>query len=409
MQTLPFRIQVEQAVLDDLRSRLKRSRWVSVVESPNSSKPAAKETNWKLGTSTGYLRELVNYWLTGYHWRQHEAALNELRQFKTHIDNARLHYVYVEGRGSSPMPLLLLHGWPDSFYRFHKVVPKLSERFDVVVPSLPGFAFTGEVKPASQKEPNRQTATLLWKLMTEVLGYRQFAVAGGDGGSVIAQIMAIDHPDNVIGIHLTDLGWHATNIDPSLASKEEQKYLATAKKRFTEGGAYAMVQTTRPRSLAAGLSDSPVGLASWIVDRFHSWCDGDIEQQFDRDDLLTNIMLYWITRTIGSSMFTYYADMRSPSLTVSDYVDVPVGLALFPKDGSGFPPRSLAERTLNVQRYVEMPRGGHFAALEEPELYAEDVSEFFELLRPRTADLASEALAIRASRGQAASETRHVH
>jgi pimeloyl-ACP methyl ester carboxylesterase len=286
--------------------------------------------------------------------------------------------------------LLLLHGWPDSFYRFHKVVPALSDpagaggdpadAFDVVVPSLPGFAFTGPV-PLGEHQPTRQSAQLLWQLMTEVLGYRQFAVAGGDGGSVLGQIMAIDHPESVIALHLTDLGWHVAQTDTASLSKPERKYLEASRKRFMSDGGYAMVQSTRPRSLAPALQDSPVALASWIIDRFHAWADrpAHLESSFSKDELLTNVMLYWITGTIGSSMFNYHADARSPSLCPTDRVTQPVGVALFPRDLGGIPPRSLAERTLNVQRWTELPRGGHFAALEVPEVYARDLVEF---LRP---------------------------
>jgi pimeloyl-ACP methyl ester carboxylesterase len=291
------------------------------------------------------------------------------------------------------MPLLLLHGWPDSFYRFHKVIPKFADPagqggdaqdvFDVVVPSLPGFAFTGAVPRVSQGRSSRHHAQLLWRLMTEVLGYQQFAVAGGDGGSVLAQIMAIDHPQSVVGIHLTDLGWHALNVDVSTLSRTEQKYLEAANKQRMADGAYALVQMTQPRSLAAGLNDSPAGLASWIIDRFQSWSDagGDLDTRFSKDELLTNIMLYWVTQTIGSSMFNYHTEARSPSLTPAERVERPVGVALFPAEPGGIPPRSFAERTLNVQRWTEMPVGGHFAAFEEPQLFAEDVAKFFRPLR----------------------------
>ncbi len=385
MEAQPFQINVEQRVLDDLRMRLQRTRWTNVTT----------EAGWDFGTSNAYLRELVNYWCTSYDWRHHEAKLNALAQFKARVDGADLHFVHIKGRGPHPMPLLLLHGWPDSFYRFHKVIPTFSDpasgggnpndSFDVIVPSLPGFPFTGPVHRATQDQPTRHSAQLVWRLMTEVLGYQCFAVAGGDGGSMLAQILAIDHPDAIVGIHLTDLGWHVSNVDPASVSKIEQKYLEASKKHFMADSAYAMVQMTRPRSLAAGLNDSPVGLASWIVDRFHSWSDAgdDIENSFSKDELLTNIMFYWITQTIGSSIFNYWADAQSPSLTPADHVDRPVGLALFPKDIGGIPPRNFAERTLNVQRWTEMPRGSHFAALEEPELFAGDVVEFFRPLRVR--------------------------
>ncbi|HEY1533806.1 MAG TPA: epoxide hydrolase [Polyangiaceae bacterium] len=378
----PFRIRVDQHVLDDLQLRLEQTRWPSVIE----------HTGWETGTSSAFLHELVGYWQSGYDWRAEEAKLNELAQFKARVDGAALHFVHERGRGPRPMPLLLLHGWPDSFFRYHKVISRFSDparaggspsdSFDVVVPSLPGFPFTSAVERRAGDQPMRHSAQLLWRLMTEQLGYARFAVAGGDGGSALAQILAIDHPEAVVGIHLTDLGWRAPNADPASLSKTEQKYLAASKKHFIADGAYAMVQMTRPRSLAAGLNDSPVGLASWILDRFHAWSEaGDLEQSFGKDDLLTNIMLYWVTQSIGSSIFTYYADARSPSLTTADLVRRPVALALFPKDVGGVPPQSLAERTLNVRRWTEMPRGGHFAALEEPELFENDVSEFFRPLR----------------------------
>jgi pimeloyl-ACP methyl ester carboxylesterase len=384
MGTTPFQIQVEEQILDDLRRRLQRTRWADVLG----------ESSWKSGTSPVYLRSLVETWLERYDWRHHERKLNELPQFKADLGDANLHFVHLEGRGVRPTPLLLLHGWPDSFYRYHKVIRAFSDpgraggdpinSFDVVVPSLPGFAFSAPLKPAGDARPNRRSADLLWRLMTETLGYQRFAVAGGDGGSVLAQILAIEHPEAIVGIHLTDLGWQALNLDPATASEAEQKYLEGAQKQAMSDGAYAMVQMQQPRSLAAGLTDSPVGLASWIVDRFHAWSSGDLDKSFGQDDLLTNIMLYWVTRTIGSSMFNYYAEARSPSLTAADRVAVPVGLALFPAEPGGIPPRSLAERTLNVQRWTEMPRGGHFAALEEPELYAAEVAGFFGPLRTVT-------------------------
>jgi pimeloyl-ACP methyl ester carboxylesterase len=365
MAAEPFSIRVEQAVLDDLQARLRRARWTSFTG----------EGGWEAGTSPAYLRALVDHWRTQYDWRRHEAELNTLPHFTAPVGRARLHFVHVRpGR----VPLLLLHGWPDSFYRYHRVIPLLSDAFELVIPSLPGFAFTGPV-PLGEHQPTRQSAELLWHLMTDVLGHRRFAVAGGDGGSVLAQILAIDHPDSVIGVHLTDLGWHAVNVAPETLSKPERKYVEASRKGFMADGAYAMVHATRPRSLAPALEDSPVALASWIVDRFHAWCDSpdDLESSFSKDELLTNVMLYWITGTIGSSIFTYCADVRSPSLTPADRVARPVGLALFPRDIGGVPPRSFAERTLNVQRWTEMPRGGHFAALEVPDLWARDVVAFF--------------------------------
>ncbi|HEY2900538.1 MAG TPA: epoxide hydrolase [Polyangia bacterium] len=386
MDAKPFRIQVEQAVLDDLFARLRRTRWTTVAD------PVA----WQAGTSARYLRDLVDHWLTRYDWRAEEAKLNALPQFMADVAGASLHFVHVQGRGARRTPLLLLHGWPDSFHRFHKVIPRFVKpddpdhldddagepggSFDVVVPSLPGFAFTGAVPHANHDQSARASANLIWRLMTVILGYQRFAVAGGDGGSVLAQLLAIEHPESVIGIHLTDLGWHALNVDPETVSRAERKYLDGMTKARMADGAYALVQMSGPRSLAAGLNDSPLGLASWIVDRFHSWVDGPLDQLIGKDDLLTNIMLYWVTQTIGASIFNFYAEARAPSLTAADRVEVPVGMALFPKDIGGIPPRRFAERTLNVRQWTEMPQGGHFAALEQPELYTDDVVDFFQSL-----------------------------
>jgi microsomal epoxide hydrolase len=382
----PFQIHVPQRQLDDLQQRLGCARWHR----------ASKDSGWEQGTSRSFLHELIAYWQASYDWREHEARLNQLPQFTAQVGAANIHFIHARGtRGSGPrpIPLLLLHGWPDSFLRYHKVLAAFidptsahgdaQDACDAVVPSLPGFGFTGGMPGNRQLRPTRHSAQLLWQLMTQVLGYDRFFVVGGDGGSVIAQAMAIDHPESVIGIHLTDLGWHALDIDPESASKSERHYLEASKKHFMSDGGYAAVQMTQPRSLAAGLNDSPIGLASWIVDRFHSWCDfdGSLYDAVSKDDLLTNITLYWLTQTIGSSIFNYYAEAQSPSLGPTDHVDRPVALALFPKDIGGVPPRSLAERTLNVQRWTEMPRGGHFAALEQPALFVRDVVEFCRTLR----------------------------
>ena len=372
----PFRIAVEQAVLDDLERRLARTRWPRHPGEPG----------WGRGASPVYLRELVDHWRSAYDWRAEEARLNALPQFTAEVGGERLHFVHVRGRSPRATPLVLLHGWPDTFHRFHRAIPQLADpatpggSFDIIVPSLPGFPLTGALRQRPSAQPVRRIAALIHRLVTDVLGHDRFAVAGGDTGSAVAQRLAIDFPDAVIGIHITDLGWHATMVDPAPLPSAEQKYLAAQQQRFLADGAYAMVQTTRPRSLAVGLTDSPVGLAAWIVDRFHAWSDGDLDARFGKDALLTNIMLYWVTRAIGSSLELYRAEARSPSLTAADRVERPVAVALFPDGAGGTPPRSFAERTLCVQRWTEMPRGGHFAALEEPALYARDVVAFFRSL-----------------------------
>jgi pimeloyl-ACP methyl ester carboxylesterase len=383
MEPRPFQLHVEADVLEDLWLRLRRTRRVRRLAA----------ADWKHGVEPSYLDELIAYWLNGFDWGLQEAKLNALPQFKADLPQCRMHFVHVKGRGPDNLPLLLLHGWPDSFFRYSKVIPMLTDprrigghladAFDVVVPSLPDFPLTGPIAHPPERPANRHSAQLLFSLMTQVLGYQRFAVAGGDGGSVLAQIMAIDYPPAVVAIHLTDIGWHAANVNPAVLSKAEAKYLKTAQQKFMADGAYAAVQMSQPRSLAVGLNDSPAGLASWIVDRFHSWSDprGDFRRSFSMDELLTNIMLYWTTQTIGSSMMSYCAEAHRPSLTPHDYVECPVGLALFPFDGAGIPPRSFAERTLNVRQYTRMPSGGHFAALEVPESLAREITQFLRPIR----------------------------
>jgi len=372
--TQPFRIGISGHVLDDLRARLHRTRRTRVL-------PGA---GWSGGSDPDYLDALLAYWRDEYDWRRHERELNQLAHFVADIDDVRLHYVHEPGLGVRSVPVLLLHGWPDSFLRYRAAIPLLAGAdndyaddltCDLVVPSLPGFAFTGQIGPPADIPSIRSSARLLHRLMTDVLGYEQFVVAGGDGGSAIAQSMAIQFPASVIGIHLTDIGWH-DHGEPLTAI--EEKYLAVIRRKFMEDGAYAAVHMSQPRALAASLNDSPAGLASWIVDRFHSWCatPRHLEQCFTKDEMLTNITIYWATQTIQSSIYGYLAEARQPSLGKGDHVDCPVGLALFPRDMAGTLPRRLAERTLNVVRWTEMPAGGHFGAWERPADFAADLKGF---------------------------------
>lgn len=373
--TEPFRIGIAEPILEDLHKRLRRARRPRVL---------AKD-GWEGGSDPDYLDELVRYWRDDYDWRRHERELNQLSHFVARMDEASIHYVHEMGLGVQSTPVLLLHGWPDSFLRYRKVIPQLvgaqhddaeSRTCDVVVPSLPGFGFTGQVSAPGDVPSIKTSAQLMHRLMTEILGYQQYVVAGGDGGSAIAQSMAIQFPDSVMGIHLTDIGWHA-DAGESLTDIE-QKYIAAGRRRFMEDGAYAAVHASQPRALAAALNDSPAGLASWIVDRFHSWCDAPrhLEHSFSKDEMLTNITIYWVTQTIQSSIYGYLAETRQPSLSANDHVDRPVGLALFPKDMAGIPPRRLAERTLNVVRWTEMRSGGHFGAWERPGEFAADLNGF---------------------------------
>ena len=300
--------------------------------------------------------------------------------------------IHESGRGPNPTPLLLIHGWPDSFYRMHKIIPLLTapasyggsplDSFDVIVPSLPGFGFSD--RPGAGGMRSTRSAELLARLMTDELGYQQFAAAGGDIGSRVTRLLALAHPDRLVGIHLTDAGFPGEMAFPpdlSHLSEAEQQFLGSVQQWVMQQGAFALLQSTKPQTLAYGLNDSPVGLAAWLVEKFRAWsdCDGDIEQRFSKDELLTHLMIYWVTETITSTAHLYYEDARMPSqLQAGQYIEVPAGVALFPKEPIPIlPPRELGERFLRVQHWTHMPRGGHFAAWEEPELLTEDLRAFF--------------------------------
>ncbi len=386
MSIQPFTIVTPQVTLDDLRERLARTRWPDEAEN----------AGWNYGTNLGYLKELVDYWQHSYDWRAQEAKLNQFAQFRVDIDGSRLHFLHVRGKGPNPTPLLLIHGWPDSFYRFHKIIPLLTDpasyggnpedSFDVIVPSLPGFGFSDRPHfPGGMK--SLRAASLLSTLMTEVLGYQRYAVGGGDIGSRVTRLLALAHPEQVQGIHLTDIGFPreiAFPPDVPNPSPAEGRFLGSVGMWFFQEGAYAALQTTKPQTISYALSDSPVGLAAWIVEKFRSWsdCGGDIEKSYTKDELLTNIMIYWVTETISSSTRLYHEDglQSGPQLKAGQFIEVPAGVVTFPKDLT-YPPRELGERFLRVARWTEMPRGGHFAALEVPELLVEDIRAFLHPLR----------------------------
>jgi microsomal epoxide hydrolase len=378
-----FRIDVPGPVLDDLRERLARTRFPDEVEG----------TGWDYGTNLGYMEELVDYWLNRFDWRAREEELNRFAHFRTDIDGAGIHFVHERGRGEEPLPLVLTHGWPDSFYRYYKIIPLLTDparfggdpadAFDVIIPSMPGYGFSD--RPHERGMTSERIAGLWARLMTDVLGYERFAAGGGDIGSGVSQLLALGHPDRVVGLHLTDPGFFSPGAGIPDLSENERRYLNAIQELWMQEGAYSMAQSTKPQTLAYGLNDSPAGLAAWIVEKFRSWsdCGGDIERRFSKDELLTNIMIYWATETIGSSVRLYYENMHALPLDfLKEHVDVPVGMAVFPKDFIP-PPREWVERRLNVERWTGMPRGGHFTAMEEPELLAEEIRAFFRPLRAK--------------------------
>ena len=368
LQPKSFRLRVPDASLADLRERLGRVRW------PDEP-PLAP---WSTGTSVAYLQDLAGYWRTGYDWRaQEEKLINGFQQYTVPIGGIDLHFIHQRGRGANPIPLLLCHGWPGSIVEFHKLIPLLTEHFTVVAPSLPGYTLS--FKPGQRRFGVEEIADVFAELMSGVLGYPRFAAQGGDWGGFISSVLGLKYPDRLLGIHLNLL---AVRRDPkeTVSTDEERRYLRELAHWLKEEMGYQWIQGTKPQTLAFGLADSPAGLAAWMVEKFRSWsdCDGRIENVITRDELLTNITLYWCTGAIGSSFWPYYARMHNPwPIPEGSSVDVPVGYAEFPKEILR-PPRSLAARTYtNIRRWTEMEKGGHFAALEQPEALANEITGFF--------------------------------
>ena len=363
----PFRLAVPDAALADLRERLARTRL--------PDEPPLEP--WSTGTSLSYLRQLLPYWQSGFDWRAQEARINRFRQYKVEMHGIDLHFVHEPGRGKNPLPLLLMHGWPGSIVEFGELIPRLTERFTVIAPSLPGFTLS--FSPGQPRFGTEEMADLFAELMTGVLGYPRFAAQGGDWGAFVASRLGYAHAEKLLGIHLNLL---AVRRDPKqqARSEEERAYLVQLAEWLKEETGYQWIQGTRPQTLAYALSDSPAGLAAWITEKFQRWtdCGGVIENAVSRDDLLANITLYWLTGAIGSSFWPYYARMHRPwPIPEGRSVDVPVGYAEFPKEILR-PPRSLAARTYtDIRQWTVMEKGGHFAALEQPAALAADVERFF--------------------------------
>ena len=378
MTVQPWTIAVPQAILDDLGERLARARWID----------AAQDDDWIYGIDLGYMRELVDYWQHRYDWRTHEAGLNRFAHFRADVDGVGIHFIHERGKGSNPTPLLLLHGFPDSFYRYHKVIERLtnpakyggdpSTTFDVIVPSIPGTGFSDRVTMDDDANADRFA-----KLMTEVLGYERFISAGGDHGAIITQALARKYPELLIGIHVTDVGYPDQHTDFSTLSPAELEMAQWVQQWFMEEGiGVNMIMATKPQTLAYGLNDSPIGLAAWIISYSSSGQKGKAEfkTRFSPDELLTNVMIYWVTQTIHTAARAYYANARiARGGTIEKSTLVPAAVAHCPYDPPL--PREWAARQVNLVHFTDFPRGGHFMAWEEPELYAADLQDFMRALR----------------------------
>jgi microsomal epoxide hydrolase len=361
-----FALHVPEAQLADLRERLARTRL--------PDEPPLEP--WSTGTSLAFVRELLEHWQTRFDWRSQEAKLNRFRQFTLQLQGIEVHFIHEPGRGPAPMPLLLSHGWPGSVWEFNRLIPLLTERFTVVAPSLPGYTLS--FRPGQPRFSVEDIAACFAELMG-VLGYQRYGAQGGDWGAFVTSVLALKHPERLTGIHLNLL---AVRRDPKEAprSPEEAAYLEELAHFLKERTGYQWIQGTRPQTLAYALTDSPAGLAAWIAEKFWEWTDHDGRPQsaVSLDDMLTNISLYWFSGAIGSSFWPYYARMHSPwPIPQGSTIDVPTAYAEFPKEILR-PPRSLAARTYtDIRRWTAMARGGHFAALEQPEALAQDIKSFF--------------------------------
>lgn len=379
----PFTLAVADEAIIDLSDRLGRTRFPDQTPGPP----------WAYGTDVDYMQELVAYWRDAFDWRAQEAKLNALPQFKVPLDGIDLHYLHVPGKGPNPLPLLLSHGWPGSVFEFVELIPRLTDparfggdpadAFTVVAPSLPGYGLS--FTPGQKRFAVEDIADCFTRLMTDVLGYARFGAQGGDWGSFVTARLGHAYPDELVGIHLNLM---PIRRDPSVLADptpDEARYLEELKVFLKEETGYQWIQGTRPQTLAFGLTDSPAGLAAWIIEKFRIWsdCGGDLESVFSKDHLLANIGLYWFTGAIGSSFWPYYARMHSPwPLPDGKSVTVPTGYCQFPREILR-PPRSLAERTFaDIRRWSVMPRGGHFAAMEQPDALTHEIRAFFRDLRP---------------------------
>lgn len=362
-----FKVSVSQQVLDDLKNRLQNIRWPG----------EAQDAGWNFGTSESYLRELVNYWLNNYDWRKQELSLNQYPQYIADVKGIKIHFQYIKGKGKNAKPLILTHGWPDSYYRFHKIISLLTEgdqSFDLVIPSIPGYGFSDKVPMGSEA-----VADLWVVLLTENLGYKKFYAAGGDVGMAVTKALASKYTEAVAGVHFTDIGYPMGQEDPATMTEAEKQFAQVVQQWWYAEGAYAMVHGTKPQSLAYGLNDSPVGLAAWMLSFVSSGASPDLIEKAvgGRDAFLTNVMIYWVTQTIGTAVRMYKIDSIAQwgGAEPLKKSNVPAGVSVFPRDAQF--PKEWADRFINVVSFKNMKEGGHFAALEVPDIFADELRSFF--------------------------------
>ena len=381
----PFQISISDDDLQDLQLRLSRTRLPDQLNN----------ITWEYGTDLNYMRELIGYWQDGFDWREQERQLNQFDQFKTVVDDLNMHFIHQRSNNPDAIPLMIVHGWPGSVSEFSKIIGPLtdplahggdiSDSFHVIAPSLPGFGFSG-IPDETGYSPER-IALLLAELM-EKIGYERYAIAGGDWGAIINRHLANHYPDRLIGLHSNMMlaGPPAGTEQRANVTEEEDEARAARQGYMQNEVAYQQIQGTKPQTLGYGLNDSPAGVAAWIVEKFHGWtdmpqgADGYLDNHFTKDELLTNIAIYWFTNTITSSTRIYLENRNTPAIKPMEFINVPTGAAIFPAE-IFITPRSWAEASYDLRHWAVMEEGGHFAALEQPELYLNDLREFFRLLR----------------------------
>ena len=377
----PFKLNIPDKALQEIYTKVKNYPWHEMPD----------DGGWKYGSNLEYMKEISSYWIKDFDWRKHEAEINKFSNFTTVVDDIEMHFIHEKGSGSNPTPLLLMHGWPGSVVEFLHIIEKLAhpekfggkidDAFDVVVPSLPGFGFSG--RPSKPIGP-RKMANTLNKLMTENLGYKNYLAQGGDWGATIANWIGYDHSKFCKAIHINCLTMR--HADGPQSKQEEEWQQRFNKDQIMQDG-YRTQQATKPQTLSYGMMDSPVGIAAWIIEKMYSWSDlkdGDIESAYSKDTLLANIMVYIVTKTFNTASWIYYGRREEGGrFFPKDFkkIKIPTAAAIFPAEMSEWPPRSYVDRMFNITQWTEMPRGGHFAALEEPELLVNDLVKFSRSVR----------------------------
>ena len=371
-----FKVEISNEILQNINSKVKNYQWHEMPD----------DGGWDYGTNLDYMKEFAEYWSSKFDWKKTEEKINKFKNFKTNIDGIDIHFIHEKGSGSNPKPLLLNHGWPGSIVEFLDIIDQLAhpenyggnieDGFDVIVPSLPGFGFSG--RPSRPIGP-RKMASIFNSLMTNSLGYEKYISQGGDFGGTICTWLAYDFPESLLGIHINIL---ITRHPDGPQTKEEIEWQERFKveQRIEDG--YRTQQSTKPQTLSYAMMDSPVGVAAWMIEKMRGWSDikdGNIESVYSKDILLSNIMLYLVTKTFNTSTWIYYGRREEGGRSLpKDHLPlkVPTAIAKFPKEYLEWAPRSYVERIYNVKQWTNMPAGGHFAALEKPDLLIKDIREF---------------------------------